>query len=48
MVRRPSADVIDTGEFFLPNLSVAADYFAANALINSYIACDAAMPVIWA
>ena len=33
---------------FLPNLSVSANYFAANALINSYIACDAAMPVIWA
>jgi hypothetical protein len=33
---------------FLINLSVNADYFAANALINSYITCDAAMPVIWA
>jgi hypothetical protein len=33
---------------FLPKLSVITDYFAANALISSYMTCDAAMPVIWA
>ena len=48
MVELNKGNVLNTGEFFLINLSVNADYFAANALINSYITCDAAMPVIWA
>ncbi|CAB5022293.1 unannotated protein [freshwater metagenome] len=48
MVKRQAGNVMDTDGFFLPNLSVDANYLAANALINSYITCDAAMPVIWA
>ena len=46
MVELSKGYVMDTDKFFLTNLSVNANYFAANALINSYIACDAAMPVI--
>ena len=48
MVELKEGNVLVTEKFFLTNLSVNSNYLAANALINSYIACDAAMPVIWA